>query len=73
MKLTELKKGDLASVVDIYLEKNLKIHLMEMGLVKDTKVKIVRITKNKQMITIFFRNYEISLDKTIADNIMVIK
>ena len=73
MKLTNLKKGDLAYILDIFLDENLKIHLMEMGLVRNTKIKLVRMTKNKQMITIFFRNYELSLDTSITDKIMVKK
>lgn len=73
MKLTELKKGDLAFIEDIFLKEDLKLHLMEMGLVRNTKVKVVRMTKNKQMITIFFRNYELSLDFSIMDKIEVTK
>lgn len=73
MRLTELKKGDLAYIQDIFLKEDLKIHLMEMGLVRNTKIKVVRMTKNKQMITIFFRNYELSLDFSIMDKIGVFK
>ena len=73
MKLTNLKKGDLAFIVDINLDKSIKIHLMEMGLLKKTKFKVIRMTKDRKMITIFFRNYELSLDKSITDKIMVEK
>lgn len=73
MKLTNLQKGDLAFVVDMNLDQNIKIHLMEMGLLKNTEVKMIRMSKHKQMITIFFRNYELSLDKKITDKIMVEK
>lgn len=72
MKLSELKKNNLARIKAINIkDKALKIHLMEMGLVNNTEVKIIRYSKHKKIITIFFRNYELSLSKDILDDIVV--
>ena len=73
MKLSELKKNNLARIKAIDIkDKALKIHLMEMGLVNNTQVKVIRHSKNKEIITIYFRNYELSLSKDILDNIVVV-
>lgn len=72
MKLSEIPKNNLARIKAIDIkDKALKIHLMEMGLVNNTEVKVIRYSKNKKIITISFRNYELSLSKDILDNIMV--
>lgn len=73
MKLSELRKNNLARInaIDIK-DRALKIHLMEMGLVNNTQVKVIRYSKNKEIITIYFRNYELSLSKDILDNIVVV-
>lgn len=72
MKLTELKRNSLAYIkkIDIPNDK-LRIHLMEMGFLKGTFIKIVRYSKNKNIITINLRNYDISLSKDILENIWV--
>ena len=73
MKLSELKKNNLARIKAIDIkDKALKIHLMEMGLVNNTQVKVIRYSKNKEIITIYFRNYELSLSIDILDNIVVV-
>ena len=71
MKLSELKKNNLARIKAIDIkDKALKIHLMEMGLVNNTQVKVIRYSKNKEIITRYFRNYELSLSKDILYNIV---
>ena len=57
MKLSELKKNNLARIKAIDIkDKALKIHLMEMGLVNNTQVKVIRYSKNKEIITIYYRS-----------------
>ena len=66
MKLSDLKKNDLAYISKININSPL-------GLVPNTKIKILFYTKGKDMILIFLRNYSLVLSKSIADKIMVIK
>ncbi len=67
MKLTDLSVGDIAYIKSINCENSLHIHLMELGLVRDTVIKI--INKSSYLITISFRNITLSLTKDIGDNI----
>lgn len=67
MKLTDLEVGDKACIKSINCENNLLIHLMELGLVRDTVIKI--INKSSYLITISFRNITLSLTNDIGDNI----
>ncbi len=67
MKLTDLEVGDKAYIKSINCEDSLHIHLMELGLVRDTVIKV--INKSSYLITISFRNITLSLTKDIGDNI----
>ena len=67
MKLTDLSIGDKAYIKSINCENSLRIHLMELGLVRNTLIKI--INKSNYLITISFRNTNLSLTKNIGDNI----
>lgn len=67
MKLTELRVGDKAYIKSINCENNLRIHLMELGLVSNTLIKV--INKSNYLITISFRNTNFTLTKDIGDNI----
>ena len=73
MKLSDLKKNDLAYISKININSPLGLRLKEMGFVPNTKIKILFYTKSKDMILIFLRNYSLVLSKSIADKIMVIK
>ena len=67
MKLTDLSVGDKAYIKSINSENNLCIHLMELGLVSNTLIKV--INKSNYLITISFRNTNLTLTKDIGDNI----
>lgn len=67
MKITDLKIKDKAWIKEIRCNKNLCIHLMELGLVKDTLIKVIR--KTKYLITIRYRNIDIVLTSDIGDKI----
>ena len=67
MKLTDLEVGDIACIKSINCENNLLIHLMELGLVSNTLIKV--INKSNYLITISFRNTNFTLTKDIGDNI----
>ena len=43
MKLSSLNVGDSACIKNIQGNNDLTIHLMEMGLVKNTKIKVIKI------------------------------
>ena len=67
MKLTDLSVGDIAYIKSINCENSLRIHLMELGLVSNTLIKV--INKSNYLITISFRNTNLTLTKDIGDNI----
>ena len=67
MKLTDLNVGDIAWIKSINCDNNLRIHLMELGLVSNTLIKI--INKSNYLITISFRNTTFTITKDIGDNI----
>lgn len=70
MKLSNLKINNLAYIKNIeILDYDLKIHLMELGIVPDTQTKLIRISND--LYTILIRNYELTLTKDIASNIEV--
>lgn len=72
MKLSELSKNSLAIIKNNNIkDQKLKLHLLEMGFVTGTTVKVVRYSKDKKIITLQLRDYEISLSKDILDDIMV--
>lgn len=65
MKLTDLGIGMSAWIKDIKCNYDLCIHLMELGLVKNTLIKIIR--KSSYLIIIRYRNIDISLTYDIGD------
>ena len=72
MKLSTLSKNSLAIIKSNDIkDPNLKLHLLEMGFVVGTQIKVIRYSKDKKIITLRLRDYEISLSKDILDDIMV--
>lgn len=72
MKLSDLSKNSLAIIKSNDIkDPNLKRHLLEMGFVVGTQIKVIRYSKDKQIITLRLRDYEISLSKDILNDIMV--
>lgn len=72
MKLTDLKINNLARINKINIsDLELRLHLLELGLVKNTKIKIIDIINNELYI-IKYRDVKITLTYSLAQNIEVI-
>ena len=72
MKLSELRIGQKGIVLDINIpDKMVKKHLMEMGLIKGTKLKVVKIAPTGDPICIEIRGYELALRKSEAKSVIV--
>ena len=72
MKLSELRIGQNGIVIDINIpDKMIKKHLMEMGLIKGTKLKMVKIAPTGDPICIEIRGYELAIRKAEARFVIV--
>ena len=71
MKLVNLNEGESACIKIIYGDSDLSIHLMEMGLVKNTKIKVIKTINNKELIVIKYRGEVMSITNDIAQIIEV--
>ena len=71
MKLSSLNVGDSACIKNIQGNNDLTIHLMEMGLVKNTKIKVIKIINNKELIVIKYLGEVMSITLDIAHMIEV--
>lgn len=70
--LSDLKVGQQAKVLDILInETDLKIHLLEMGIVKDTVVKIKKVAPLGEPFVVGLRGYELYLRKQELKKIYV--
>ena len=65
MRITDLSVGASAWINKIDCNKELCIHLMELGLVSGTLIKIIR--KTDYLITIRYRNIDMVLTCDIGD------
>lgn len=65
MKITDLKVGDKAYIKSINCNSELLIHLLELGLVKNTTIIVKSIVDNT--ITINYRNSNLVINKDIGD------
>ena len=71
-KLSDLKVGDYAEVVKILSHKeNLKVKMMEMGLVPGVKLQIIKKAPLNDPISIMVRGYDLSLRKDESDAVIV--
>ena len=62
--LVDLKIGQVAIILDILMDKKeLKIHLLEMGIVKNTILKIKKVSPLGEPFVIEIRGYELYLRK----------
>lgn len=70
MKLMNLKIDDLGYIKYVNIKDNsLKLHLLEIGLVYNTKVRL--LYKDSNIVIINYRNINILLSNDIANNIEV--
>ena len=72
MKLDELKVGDKARVVSLNIEnKEIRRHLLDMGVTKGVILKIKKIAPMGDPIDIELRDYELCVRKAELDMIEV--
>ena len=71
MSLSDLKPGQLGIVTSIEAKEAIKTRLMEMGLLKGTKLKLLKIAPLGDPLEIEVRDYRISLRKQEASQIKV--
>lgn len=73
LPLSELKVGDYAYVDSIYAVNEAKRRLMDMGLTRHTKVYLRKVAPLGDPIEISLRGYELTLRKSEAQMISVVK
>ena len=72
MKLSNLKTNQYAKVLEINIkDQAIKRHLLEMGLTKNVKIRVVNIAPLGDPISIELRGYELALRKSEANCIFV--
>lgn len=69
--LDNLKKGDYGHIVSFKGKSKTKKHLMEMGLVKGSEIKVERIAPLGDPIEIKVKGYNLSLRKDDAKKIKI--
>ena len=70
--LSDLKIGQLGKVLDIFIDvEDVKIHLSEMGIVKNTIVKIKKVAPLGEPVVIQLRGYELIMRKNELKKILV--
>lgn len=73
LPLSELKVGEYAYVDGIYAMNEAKRRLMDMGLTRHTKVYLRKVAPLGDPIEISLRGYELTLRKSEAQMISVVK
>ena len=73
MRLSEFKGGDKAEVTALKAESVIRRRIMDMGLIKGTKFKVLRVAPLGDPIEIFFKGLYLAMRKTEAEGVMVCK
>ncbi len=73
MTLDELKPGDKARIVEVRGDDEAADRLMEMGLVEETSLEVVRFAPMGDPIEIAVRGYHLTLRRVEAKNVEVEK
>jgi ferrous iron transport protein A len=71
MKLSDLKVGDSAEVAGIKAEQVVRRRIMDMGLIKGTSFKVLRVAPLGDPIEIYFKGLYLALRKNEANGILV--
>ncbi len=72
--LSNMRKGQSGIVQEIRINNSkVKLHLLEIGLTKGTKIKIKKIAPNGDPISIELRGYELCISKENASRIVIIR
>ena len=64
--LGDVKVGDTATIVKLHREGALRRHLMDLGLIKGTQFKVVKVAPLGDPVQITVRGYELSIRKEEA-------
>ena len=73
MKLSELKIGDKCRVVSVGGEGELRIRLLDMGIIPGTQIEIVKFAPMGDPVQIRLRGYELTLRTADTSDIEVEK
>ncbi|TLU88540.1 MAG: ferrous iron transport protein A [Chlorobium sp.] len=73
MNLSDLKIGDTAEVTGIKAEQVVRRRIMDMGLIKGTTFKVLRVAPLGDPIEIYFKGLYLALRKNEANGILVRK
>ena len=73
MKLSELKVGDRAEVTAVKAESAVRRRIMDMGLIKGTRFKVLRVAPLGDPMEIVFKGLYLAMRKNEADGVMVRK
>ncbi|ASQ91450.1 iron transporter FeoA [Prosthecochloris sp. GSB1] len=73
MLLSELKVGDKAEVEGLLAESAVRRRILDMGLVKGTRFKVLRVAPLGDPVEIFFKGMYLSLRKNEAAGVLVRK
>ena len=74
MRLSDAKVGEVLKIINIDIEhEKIKQRFLDMGMVKDTMVKIKKVAPLGDPIIIEFRSYELCIGKKDAAFIIVRK
>jgi len=71
MKMSELKVGDKAEVTAVKAEQGVRRRILDMGLIKGTRFKVLRVAPLGDPMEIFFKGMYLSLRKSEAEGISV--
>jgi ferrous iron transport protein A len=71
MKMSELKIGDKAEVTAVKAEQAVRRRILDMGLIKGTRFKVLRVAPLGDPMEIFFKGMYLSLRKSEAEGISV--
>ncbi|MEI6756262.1 MAG: ferrous iron transport protein A [Chlorobium sp.] len=73
MRLSELKVGDKAEVMAVKAENAIRRRIMDMGLIKGTRFKVLRVAPLGDPMEILFKGLYLAMRKNEADGILVRK
>ncbi|NTV08045.1 MAG: ferrous iron transport protein A [Chlorobium limicola] len=73
MKMSELQVGDKAEVTAVKAEQAVRRRILDMGLIKGTRFKVLRVAPFGDPMEIFFKGMYLSLRKAEAEGISVHK
>ncbi len=71
MLLSELKVGDKAVVSGVLAESSVRRRILDMGLIKGTRFKVLRVAPLGDPVEIFFKGMYLTLRKSEAAGIVV--